>query len=287
MPSVTTLSLALLAAVLGAVSSVSLAAAGKVLGVRATAAVSGLYGIVIGPVAALLLHGLPDASAQDWGWAAVAGGLSLLGNALFLAAARRAALAVVAPVVASAGGLAAGLAVLGGASVGAVTALGAATMTVGVVMVSRGTAASRGDGTAASGAALACASAVTLAASYLAIGRAEQGVGAGWAYACLMVFMVLVWTIPMSLRGRLPALQPAVRWVLLAEAAGVGVFVALGKATAADPVLASVIYGLYAVLAAAFSLAAWRERPSVLELTGAAATLVGSCVVVIGSPLGR
>ena len=286
MPQVRVVLLGLLAAVLGALSTVCLSRAANQLGVRATAAVSGLYGLGLGLGVALVVDGVPRVTLTAWSWAVLAGGLSLVGNALFLAASRRAPLAVVAPVTASAGGLAAGLAVVTGAAVTAGTLIGALLLTVGVVLVARGTVRAPEGRARLRGVVLACASALALAASYLAIGQAEVGVGATWAYVCLMVLVLLVWTIPTALRGGLSLGHPAVKWVLLAEAAGVGVFTVLGRAVAIDPVLSSLIYSTYALLAGAFSLAVLHERPGRMELTGAAVALAASALLVaVASPV--
>lgn len=272
---------AVLAAICGGISATTLAAASRRFGVRPTAAMSGAVGILVGPATAVIAHGWPRGNGGDWAWAAAAGALSLAGNGLFLAAARRTALAVVTPIVASAGGLAAAMAAIVDTQLEAPTVASGIVITAGVVLAARSQRSEAGTRTSTTGVVLAAASAIMLAASYRAIAHTEDRIGAGWAYTCLMVLMVLVWTLP-ALRSRQLWLDAAsLKLILIAELAGAAVFLSYGRAARSDAVVAAVVYGMYALVAALIGLVLWRERPSRLACLGAATALLGSIALLL------
>ena len=278
---------AILAAVAGAVSTVCLAGVARRSGVRATAALTGVIGVVIGPCSALVLHGLPSADASAWAWATAAGALSLVGNGLFLASSRRLDLALTAPIVASAGAVAALMSAASGASWGAGSILGGILLTTGVVLTARGSSTGTGAGTdrnSTAGVLLATCSALALGGSYVAIGQTERAMGAGWGYVVLMALMFSVWTIPAwsSRTFHMPS-RAVLSTVVAAEVAGICVFVFLGRASAEDPVLSSLIYSQYSVLAGGLGLLIWRERPVPTGLVGAVLTIAGTALVLLAA----
>lgn len=271
------------AAASAAVGTLALGRAAQALGVGATAALTGAIGIVLGPCVALLVEGTPPWQFEALVWAFVAAGLSLVGNGAFLAASRVLELALVAPVVATAGALAALMGAIAGASVSASTLVAGVALTAGVVLTARAGASSRVAGRVRRprlGASLASLSALALGLSYLALGRADREVGGAWAYVALMCLMLVVWTVPRAVRRAPPV---PVRWWLvvgLAELSGALVFVLLGRAAAREPVVASLIYSQYAVIAMVASMLVWRDRPSRSGLLGAALAITGGLVIL-------
>ena len=239
-----------------------------------------MFGIVLGPSAALLIEGVPRAPVEAWAWAFAAGGLSLVGNGLFFVSARMVEMAILAPIIASAGGLSACIAIFVGAPWSHVTVAGGAILTLGVILSALSPRTRNRRSSRALGVLVAAVSAVALAGSYVAIGRAETEIGSAWAYVALMLMTFLLWTAPTLMRWQdLSLLQSGPR-VLLAEASGVCVFVFLGKAAAENPVLAGLVYSQYAVIAAAVGYSLWNERPLKRNWLGALLAVGGTMILL-------
>jgi drug/metabolite transporter (DMT)-like permease len=280
----TALVFGLLAAVAGGVSVTLLGHATRRIGPVLTASWTGVFGIVLGPAAAVAIHGVPHADGADWLTAFAAGGCSLIGNALFLFAVDRGQVAVVAPIVASSGGLAAAAAVASGTPLSSALAFGGAALTAGVVIVARRPApssevtATRGESPLPS-VLMAASSAIALAFSYLLIARTQDRIGSVWAYAGLMVLVIATWTIPQALRRKLAVRRRELTWVLGGELAGIAVFLTYGRAAADNRAVAAVVYGQYAVVAVLIAVLVFHERLSRSHLFGIALAVIGTTIL--------
>lgn len=280
------------AALAGGVGVTALGQAAQRLGPARTAAWTGIFGIVLGPLAALDVSGAPGPPGPGWLWAFAAGGASMLGNGLFLFATERGNVALVAPIVASAGGIAALMAAVAGAAFTGDVLLGGLILTAGVILAARATPgaarAGRGEkrpGSAASPlrqVALAAASALALAISYLLIARTQQLIGASWAYVALMIEVLVTWALPQAIRGLLrPARFRELWWVLVGEVAGIAVFLSYGRAAGDNRAIASVIYGQYAIVAALIAMLVFRERLSRPQVAGVALAVIGTFILTL------
>lgn len=279
----------LLAALAGGIGVAALGEASRRLGPVMTASWTGVFGIVLGPAVALALHGSPGGPGKGWLWAFTAGAASLIGNGLLLFATRRGSIALIAPIVASAGGVAGLLAVLLGAPLTPTLALGGLVLTVGVVVAARRPPTSdhsvRGAPTRPTSpqVLLASASAVALAVSYILISKTQESIGSTWAYVALMLEVLCVWTLPQALSGELLRVHRRdLKLVLLGEVAGIGVFLSYGAAAAANRAVASVIYGQYAIVAVVIAVVVFGERLNQQQRVGAGLALLGTLILSLG-----
>lgn len=98
-----------------------------------------------------------------------------------------------------------------------------------------------------------------------------------------MAEVLVVWTAPRLLAGRLAeGVSRSLVWVLAAELAGAGVFLAYGAAAERNAAVASLLYGQYALVAAAIGFVVFRERLARPQLAGAALAVAGTLVIAAG-----
>lgn len=209
------------------------------------------------------------------------GGLGGLG--LIYAALSRGNIAVVAPVSATYGGVAALLAVLAGEAIGAIAAVALVAAVIGAVFAARGQATTPGLAFPHQSRAvlLAAGTAFLWGMQLFVAGRIGEDVGASWLVFAMRALGVLCIAVPLVVLRRLPVRRDA---LLLGAVAGLGEVAGftLFLLAARDGVaVASVVSSQYAAVAALIGIVVLGERLRRLQLAGVILILAAVAVLAL------
>jgi DNA-binding NarL/FixJ family response regulator len=254
----------LVAAVLWGASGVSASRSARAIGAEAALAWVYVVGLAVVVPLAFVADGLPGGGARPWTYAVVAvvGAVSSL--YFMYAALGRGPVALVMPLTAAQGGLAALVAVAAGESLHVVAAVALAAMMIGMYLaMRRPREPERSEAHSSPAVVLAALSAATAAFALFAAPRAAHGLGTLWMLAALRIGGVVGVTAPTALTHRLRVPRGVVPFVVFSGCADAGAFGTYIYAAKVDgivvPAVLSSQYAAVAAVMAALLLGATSE----------------------------
>jgi drug/metabolite transporter (DMT)-like permease len=271
----------LVAALLWGASGVAAARSGRAVGAEAALGWVYLVGLaVVAPLAAGF-GGTPDVDARTAIYAVigVVGAVSSL--YLMYAALARGHVAIVMPLSAAQGGLAALVAFAAGEHLRTLAIAALGVMMVGMYLaMRRPSAPAHAELHSSPAVVLAALSAATAAFALFASPRAAHQLGTLWMLLALRFGGVLGLTLPLALAGRLRPPRGVVRFVAFsgcADAAAFGSYIYAAKTSGV--VVPAVLSSQYAAVSAIIAAATLGERLTRVQLAGVVAILAGVAVV--------
>lgn len=269
----------LLAAVLWGTSGVAAARSSRMIGAGAALAWVYVTGLLVALPAAAAT-GLPDVDARGLAWTAVTAPAAVGSLYLMYAALRRGPVALVMPITAAQGGVAALIAVALGERLETLAALGLAIVMAGMyaAMRSPGRLANAPHPTAAVVLAAVCAGVSGLAL----YGSAQAGdtLGALWLLAALRTAGVLGVTLPVAVAGSLHRPGRATGLVVFSGLADTAAFASyVVAATQGSVAVPAVLSSQFAAVSALIGVVAMRERVTRVQLGGIISILAGVALV--------
>lgn len=244
----------------------------KLIGGSVVAAWVQLSGFVL-LVPLALARGVPDVPTRDWGFGLLGGACAAVGLTMYYMALRTGKAGVVAPILASAGGIAAVVSVALGEPLGRWEGTLLAAIAVGCILVALDRAS--GD---ASGRRRAVAFAGVATALYalqtLSVGRAGD-LDPIWLVAAARTIGVAVIAAPIVLGGRLTMTRRALPFVAVSCLLEIVGFVAFVVAAADHTAIAAVASGQFAVVAAVGGFLVLGERLATWQWAGVVLTVAG------------
>jgi drug/metabolite transporter (DMT)-like permease len=271
----------LLAAVLWGASGVSASRSARAIGAEAALAWVYLVGVAIVVPLAVLVDGGPSGGARAWTYAVV-GVVGAVSSLYFMyAALGRGPVALVMPLTAAQGGLAAIVAVAAGEPLHVVAAVALAAMMAGMYLaMRRPRQPERSEAHSRAAVVLAALSAATAAFALFASPRAARDLGTLWMLAALRIGGVLGVTVPTALTGRLRVPRGVVPFVVFSGCADAGAFGTYIYAAKADGIVVpAVVSSQYAAVSAVLAAVLLGERLTRVQLVGVVAILAGVAVV--------
>ncbi len=232
-----------------------------------------------GALVAIAFVDLPHANASTITWAVVGDANAVASLFLMYAAVRRGPIVLVMPICAAQGAVAAVIGAATGETIGALGSVGIALTLVGLFGAMRTPHAdeARSDPRALL---LAAGSALTAGLALYGTTRAGHSLGPVWTIATLRLAGVLVVTLPIALRGRLPLPRAATPFVVfsgLADASAFGTYIY--ASTRAGVIVPAVLGSQFAAVSALLGMLSLGERPTRLQLGGVCAILGGVAIV--------
>lgn len=266
----------LLAALLWGTSGVAAARSSRLIGARAALGWVYLVGLLVAfPAAAA--SGSPDLDAGALAWTAVTAPAAVVALYLMYAALRLGPVALVMPITASQGGVAALIAVSLGEHLQTLAAIGLAIVMLGMY------AAMRRPGNVPHPTAAVVLAALCAAVSGLALygsARAGASLGAAWLLAALRTAGVLGVTLPLALSGSLRRPGAATHLVVFSGLADTGAFASyVVAATHGSVAVPAVVSSQFAAVSAVLGVFAMGERLTPTQLWGIVAILGGVVLV--------
>jgi drug/metabolite transporter (DMT)-like permease len=268
----------LAAAVLWGVSSAVAARSSRLIGAEAALGWVYLVGLAVA-VPAAFATGLPDLDGEGLRWLAVTAPAAISSLYLMYAAVKRGPVALVMPIAASQGGVAALIAVGLGEDLEPLAAAG-----LGVIMAGM-LAAMRRPGNldvSHSTAAVVLAALCAAISGFALYGSARTGdsLGALWTLAALRVAGVAGLTLPVALAGSLRRPGRATRLVLFCGLADTAAFASyVAAASAGSVAVPAVLSSQFAAVAALIGVAAMGERLTRVQVAGIVSILAGVALV--------
>jgi drug/metabolite transporter (DMT)-like permease len=248
-------------------------------GASALAWIFGFGLVVIMPIA--LIHGIPDAGASAWLWAAVASFGSLAGLVMMFTALQYGRVGLVTATISSQGAFATVYAAFGGESLHLLSYVAIALSAVGTFVLI-GAGGSIAPPRERRGILLALGAASFTGLSLYAASRGGDGIGADWVVACVRISSVLFVLVPLAATRRLRSPRGMVVPTLIA---GVGEVAAFGAYIAASNrigvAVPAVIASQFALIAATVGWFVLGERLGPKQLAGAGAILAGVTALTI------
>ncbi len=270
----------LLAALLWGTSGVAAARSSRMVGAEVALAWVYMTGLAVSlPVA--LFSGLPHADDGALAWTALAASMAVVSLYLMYAALRRGPIALVMPITASQGGLAALVAVGLGEHLRAIAGIGLAVVMLGLYAIMRRPARREGATPHPTAAvALAALCAVLSALALYGAARSAQSLGTAWLLATLRTAGVLGLTVPLALSGRLRRPGPALPLVVFSGLADTGAFASyVIGASHGGVAVPAVISSQFAAVSALIGVVAMGERLTRVQVCGGVAILGGVALV--------
>lgn len=271
----------LLAALLWGASGAAAAHSSRVIGAASALAWVYVVGLVVSLPAALL-SGRPDFDGRGAAATALAAPLAVSSLYVMYAALRRGPVALVMPIVASQGGVAALLAVATGEALETPAAIG-----LGVVMGGM-YAAMRPPRGLASGSypkvavALAALCALLSGLALVATARAAAAVGPLWILAALRLAGVLAVTLPVAAKSSLGRPGKATAAILFSGVSDTVAFASYAIAAGGGSVaVAAVLASQFAAVSALIGVVRMGERLTRLQTAGIVAILAGVALVTV------
>jgi drug/metabolite transporter (DMT)-like permease len=236
--------------------------------------------LVVAPVA--LIHGLPDASAGAWAWAALAAAGSLAGLALLFTALQWGRVGLVSATISSQGAFAAIYAAFAGESLHPLSLVAIGVSAAGTYVLIGSDGGSVAPIHERRGILLALAAACFTGASLFAASRGGDGIGADWVVLCVRAASVGAVLVPLAATRRLRDPRP-VLWPMLVSAVGeVAAFAAyIAASDRIGVAVPAVIASQFALIAAAVGWVVLGERLGGRQLAGAGAILAGVTALTI------
>jgi drug/metabolite transporter (DMT)-like permease len=267
----------LAASVIWGLTAIAATRSSRLIGTLSTASWAILIGL--GAVAPLLLFaGAPGGERADWGWAVVGGLGTIGGMTMYYGALRRGTVALVGPVSASQGAIAAIIAVIAfGEDLQPLAVVGLAMVTAGTLVVARSTqgddADARSDRVALM---LALGASTAFAVGLIAGAEGGDSLGPLWLLAGSRLTSAVLLVAPVAALGRVRSPRPALVAVV---ACGVGEVTALGcfvyGASHGSTAVAAVLGSLYPVVGVLLGVVMLDQRPRRVQIVGGLAILAG------------
>jgi len=267
----------LVASIIWGLTTITATRSSRLIGTTSTVAWTILIGLaVVVPLA--LLAGAPEGERSGWLWALAGGVATIGGMTMYYGALRRGTVAVVGPVSASQGAIAAVIAVIAfGEDLSAVAIVGLLVVTVGTLVVARST---RGSGEQARADRVALGMAIgastTFALGLVAGAEGGESLGPLWLLAGARLTSTVLLVAPLAAAGRVRSPRPAFLAVL---ACGVGEVAAWGSyvygATHGSTAVAAVLGSQYPVVAVIAGVLLLDQRPRRAQVVGGVAILIG------------
>lgn len=276
----------LLAALVWAVGNLAASRASRAIPPQSLLAGISLVGLAV-CVPILITEGAPrDVSTGALSWLALGGAANIGGLSLLYIAYRAGDVALVAPITATEGAVAAVIAIAAGERVQVSVLLLLGLIVLGVVR------AADSDSARVAVAGLfdwgvvtvACLAAICFGVSLYATGRASAHEQFGWVAAAPRVVGVICVTLPMVLRGRLRMTRAVGPALLLAACAEVGGFGLYSYASHRSVAVAAVLGSLFAAFAVLGAAVLFGERMKRGQWFGVAMIVIG--VAVLGAVRG-
>jgi drug/metabolite transporter (DMT)-like permease len=254
--------------------------------IRATKALGGytaslwvaIFGLVlILPIA--IASGAPRSGAADVGLALAGALVGVVGALMYALALQHGQLSIVSPVVSSAAGVSAALAVLVlGEHLRAPTAIAVGGAAIGVVLtawVARGGSHGRATG-------LAVAAALLIGSYNLLLAGSADAIGPIWAIVAFRIASVAVFAPLAHVRGQFRLVHVERRWLVLASVLETTGFCTLAIALSRGPVaVVAVVASQYPVIAVTGAAYLLRERLRTRQWVGVAFVLASVAVLSI------
>ena len=267
----------LAASVIWGLTAIAATRSARLIGTTSTAAWAILIGL--GAVAPLLLFaGAPGGERADWGWA-VAGGVGTIGGmTLYYGALRRGTVALVAPVSASQGAIAAVISVIVfDEDLQTIALVGLAIVTVGTLVVARSTqgddANARSDRIAL---AMALGASTAFAVGLIAGAEGADSLGPLWLLAGARLTSAVLLVAPLVALGHVRTPRPALAALVIC---GVGEVAAWGcyvyGAAHGSTAVAAVLSSQFPVVGVILGVVMLDQRPRRVQIVGGLAILVG------------
>jgi drug/metabolite transporter (DMT)-like permease len=272
--------------VLGALVWGTAAAIGGIAARRVGASRTVAWGMLVGIVVALpiaLATGEPGrVDLRTAGWIVLVAAGMLSGLAFVYAGVRRGSIAVVAPISATYGGVAALIAVLGGEPLTVLAGIAFALAVVGAVLAARGDTATPGRPSDTRVAVLlGLGAAIVWGIQLWAGGQIGDDLGASWLVAAVRVVGIVVVTLPVLLLGRMRIDRGSFKFVALAGVGEVLGFTVYLLAAGYGVAQASVLTSQYGAVAAIIGVVALGERLRPMQYAGIAMILIAVTLLAV------
>ena len=273
----------LLAALVWAVGNLAASRASRAMPPDSLLAGISLVGLAV-CVPLLIAEGAPrDASIGGLGWLALGGAANIAGLSLLYIAYRVGDVALVAPIIATEGAIAAVIAIAAGQRVHAIVLVLLAVIVLGVVRVAdtdtvQVALAGRFDWGVVR---VACLGAICFGVSLYATGRASAREQFGWVAASPRIVGVICVAVPLLLRGRIRVTRAGAPALLLAACSEVGGFSLYSYAAHRSLAVAAVLGSLFAAFAVVGAAILFGERMNRGQWVGVAMIVLG--VAVLGA----
>ena len=273
----------LLAALVWAVGNLAASRASRAMPPESLLAGISLVGLAI-CVPLLIAEGAPrDASIGALGWLALGGAANIAGLSLLYIAFRVGDVALVAPIIATEGAIAAVIAIVAGQRVHAIVLILLAVIVLGVVRVAdtdtvQIAVAGRFNWGVVT---VACLGAICFGVSLYATGRASAREQFGWIAASPRIVGVICVAVPLLLRGRIRIARAGTPALLLAACGEVGGFSLYSYAAHRSLAVAAVLGSLFAAFAVVGAAILFGERLNRGQWVGVAMIVLG--VAVLGA----
>jgi drug/metabolite transporter (DMT)-like permease len=247
-----------------------------------SSAVAWIFGfglLVIMPIA--LIHGIPDASASSWAWAAVASFGSLAGLVMMFTALQYGRVGLITATISSQGAFATVYAAFAGESLHPLSYVAIAVSAVGTFVLI-GAGGSVAPPRERRGILLALGAASFTGLSLYAASRGGDGIGADWVVACVRISSVAFVLVPLAATRKLRSPRGVIVPTMIA---GVGEVAAFGAYIAASDrigvAVPAVIASQFALIAATVGWFVLGERLGPKQFAGAGAILAGVTALTI------
>jgi drug/metabolite transporter (DMT)-like permease len=273
------------AAAAWAASTLSSSRSARIIGAPSAVAWLALVGLLVtAPVVGA--EGIPARlDGASAGWLALAGAGNVAGLMLAYLAYRRGDVALIAPVIATEGAIAAVIAIATGERIQLPTAIVLALIAAGIALAARAAPPSRGAQAAVDAAsptgvvALAALAAICFGASLYATGHVSSKLPLAWVVLPARLLAAVFLAAPLALAGRLRITQRAAPLVVVAGLCEVLGFASFTLGARHDIAVAAVLSCQFAAISAVAAYLLFRERLARPQLAGVLLLMAGVSVL--------